>query len=128
MFHLHVRYCSRDGGRSCDAAREYIAREGRYEKRGDAVRWVRSLHMPEWVEGASAPAYWSAAEGRHSRANARTALLVEFALPKQLSDEDSGSADRIALLPARYAPTARPSRRAARWPFSCSRLRRARVA
>jgi hypothetical protein len=88
MFHLHVRYCSRDGGHSCDAAREYIAREGRYKKRGDAVRWVRSLHMPAWVEGASAPAYWSAAEGRHSRANARTALLVVFALPKQLSDGD----------------------------------------
>jgi hypothetical protein len=88
MFHLNVHYRSRDGGRACDAARQYVAREGRYKKRGDTVRWVRSLHMPKWVKGASAATYWRAAEGRHSRANARTALLVEFAIPKQLSKED----------------------------------------
>lgn len=85
MFHLHLQYRSRDGGGSCDSARQYIAREGRFSKRGDTVRWVRSLHMPDWAGTGSAAAYWSAAEGKHSRANARTALLVEFALPKNLS-------------------------------------------
>lgn len=88
MFHLNVRYRSRDGGGSCEAARQYIAREERYAKRGDSVRWVRSLNMPEWADGASAPKYWRAAEGRHSRVNARTAILVECAVPKQLSAED----------------------------------------
>lgn len=91
MFHLNVRYRSRDGGGSCEAARQYIAREGRYAKRGDTVRWVRSLNMPEWADGASAPKYWRAAEGRHSRVNARTAILVEFAVPKQLAAEDQDS-------------------------------------
>jgi len=91
MFHLNVRYRSRDGGGSCEAARQYIAREGRYAGRGDSVRWVRSLNMPEWVDGASAPKYWRAAEGRHSRVNARTAILVEFAVPKQLTAEEQDS-------------------------------------
>lgn len=88
VFHLHVKYRSRDGGGSCEAAMEYIAREGRYKGRGDKVRWVQSLHMPAWAGGATARVYWHAAEGPHSRANARTAMLVEFAIPKQLPAED----------------------------------------
>lgn len=87
MFHLNVKYRSRDGGGSSEAAMEYIAREGRYKGRGDEVRWVQSLHMPAWAEGATARAYWHAAEGPHSRVNARTAMLVEFAIPKDLPRE-----------------------------------------
>ncbi|NML48025.1 MobA/MobL family protein [Ramlibacter sp. G-1-2-2] len=88
MFHLHVRYRSRDSGGSCDSARQYIAREGRFAGRGDKVRWVQSFHMPEWVRGDSAPTYWRAAEGPNSRVNARTAILLEFAVPKPLARED----------------------------------------
>lgn len=88
VFHLNVKYRSRDGGGSCEAAMEYIAREGRYKGRGDKVRWVQSLHMPAWAGGATARVYWHAAEGPHSRANARTAMLVEFAIPKELPPED----------------------------------------
>ncbi|UUZ68771.1 MobA/MobL family protein [Polaromonas sp. P2-4] len=94
MFHLHLQYRSRDGGGSCDSARQYIAREERFAGRGDSVRWVRSLHMPTWAGGGSAAAYWKAAESKHSRANARTALFVEFALPKNLTRE---SQDALAL-------------------------------
>lgn len=91
MFHLHVGYRSRDGGGSCEAARQYIAREGRYAKRGDTVRWIQSLHMPLWAGGASAPRYWRAAEGPDSRVNARTVTLIEIAVPRQLprADQDA---------------------------------------
>lgn len=85
MFHMHVSYRSRDGGRSCESARQYIAREGRFRKRGDTVRMVVSINMPDWAGDISANVYWAAAEGAHSRANARTALMVEFALPSGLS-------------------------------------------
>lgn len=73
---------------------EYIAREGRYKGRGDKVRWVQSLHMPVWAGGATARAYWHAAEGRNSRVNARTAMLIEFAIPKELP---AGDQDALVL-------------------------------
>lgn len=91
MFHLNVKYRSRDGGGSCEAAMEYIAREGRYKGRGDKVRWVQSLHMPAWAGDTTARVYWHSAEGPHSRVNARTAMLVEFAIPKQLPIEDQNA-------------------------------------
>jgi hypothetical protein len=91
VFHMHIRYRSRDGGGSCDAAREYLAREGSYAKCGDKVRWVQSLHMPVWAGEGSAAIYWQAAEGRRSRVNARTALLIEFALPKNLTVTDQNA-------------------------------------
>jgi hypothetical protein len=91
MFHLNVKYRSRDGGGSCEAAMEYIARKGRYKGRGDKVRWVQSLHMPAWADDTTARAYWHAAEGPKSRVNARTAMLVEFAIPKQLPVEDQNA-------------------------------------
>ena len=95
MFHLHVRYRSRDGGGSCESARQYIVREGSFTKRGDAVRWVQSLHMPPWAGGESASIYWRAAEGPHSRVNARTALLIEFAVPRQLSVDDQNALVKV---------------------------------
>lgn len=87
MFHVHVQYRSRDGGSSCESARQYIAREGKYKLRGDKVRWVRSVHMPSWAGAGSAPTYWRAAEGDDSRENARTAILIEGAIPKTLNPE-----------------------------------------
>lgn len=87
MFHLHIRYLSRDGGGSCESARQYAVREGRFRNRGDVVRLVRSLYMPDWARGASAPRYWGAAEGPSARVNARTAILIVFALPRTLQRE-----------------------------------------
>lgn len=91
---MHIQYRSRDGGRSCDKARQYIAREGEFVGCGDTVRWVKSLHMPVWAGDGSTAVYWQAAEGRHSRVNARTGILVEFALPKVLTVPDQ---DALAL-------------------------------
>jgi hypothetical protein len=48
---------------------------------------VKSLHMPEWAGAGSAAQYWRAAEGRDSRENARTAILIECAIPKNLTPE-----------------------------------------
>lgn len=104
MFHMHIRYRSRDGGGSCDSARQYLVREGKFKKGGDTVRWVRSLYMPEWAGDGSAEVYWRAAEGRHSRVNARTGILVEFALPKNLPPaEQDALALRMAELLASMA-------------------------
>jgi hypothetical protein len=94
MFHLHVRYLSRDGGGSCESARQYVVRAGRFRNRGDAVRLVRSLHMPQWAKGDSAANYWAAAEGGNARVNARTALLIVFALPRNLLAD---AQDELAL-------------------------------
>lgn len=91
---MHIRYRSRDGGGSCESARQYLAREGKFKKGGDTVRLVRSLYMPEWAGDGSAESYWRAAEGRHSRVNARTGILVEFALPKNLPPAEQ---DALAL-------------------------------
>jgi hypothetical protein len=91
VFHLHVRYRSRDGGCSCESAREYISREGAYATRPDKVRWATSVHMPRWASEGTAANYWQAAEGRNSRANARTAILVEFALPKALPVDEQNT-------------------------------------
>ena len=91
---MHIQYRSCDGGRSCDKARQYIAREGEFVGCGDTVRWVKSLHMPVWAGDGSTAVYWQAAEGRHSRVNARTGILFEFALPKVLTVPDQ---DALAL-------------------------------
>lgn len=91
MFHLHIRYLSRDGGGSCDSVRQYIAREGRFAKRGDSVRWVQSLHMPRWADHDSAARYWQAAEGPNSRVNGRTAIVIEAALPTALAAADQNA-------------------------------------
>jgi hypothetical protein len=91
---MHIRYQSRDGGGSCDSARQYLAREEKFANGGDTVRWVQSLHMPAWAGDGSAAPYWRAAEGKRSRVNARTGILVEFALPKNLPPAEQ---DALAL-------------------------------
>ncbi len=85
MFHLHISYTSRKSGSSSLGAVQYIARQGRYANRPDRVRMVQSLHMPAWSGGPEADCYWRAAEGKWSRINARTAIKIEFALPRGLS-------------------------------------------
>jgi hypothetical protein len=63
----------------------YIARIGRYEKRGDKVRLLASLNMPPWASTQDGAAYWKAADSTRNRANARLGYLVEYALPRELS-------------------------------------------
>ena len=84
MYHFHVRYISKGSGVSTERAMQYITRTGRFKKRGDHVREVISLHMPKWAVGVGAKLYWQSADSTASRANARSAYMIEFALPKLL--------------------------------------------
>ena len=85
MYHFHVRYISKGSGASTERVLQYITRTGRFKKRGDHVREVISLHMPKWAERVGARLYWKSADSTASRANARSAYMIEFALPKHLS-------------------------------------------
>lgn len=85
MFHMHIRYIAKSTGASTQESLHYIARTGKYAKRGDKVRLLMSLHMPGWASTHHGAAYWQAADSIKNRANARLAYLVEFALPRALS-------------------------------------------
>jgi hypothetical protein len=85
MYHFHVRYMSKATNGSTERVMQYITRTGRFKKRGDQVREVISLHMPKWAVGVGAKLYWQSADSTASRANARSAYMIEFALPKLLS-------------------------------------------
>lgn len=87
MFHLHIRYISKSTKASAQLSISYIARTGRYAKRGDKVRVLGSLNMPVWASTQDGAAYWQAADSTRNRANARLGYLVECALPKVLSSQ-----------------------------------------
>lgn len=87
MFHMHIRYIAKSTGASTQESLHYIARTGKYAKRGDKVRLLMGLHMPGWASTHHGAAYWRAADSTKNRANARLAYLVEFALPRALSTE-----------------------------------------
>ncbi len=86
MFHLNVRYISKGTGQSAARAMQYITRTGPYQRRGDSVRIVVSLNMPYWGQD-DVQAYWQQADSGANRVNARTAYMIEFALPKALAQE-----------------------------------------
>lgn len=84
MYHLHVRYISKSSLRSVLDAYDYIARIGRYARRGDAVREVISVGMPQWIQQGDRE-FWETAQSTSSRVNARLCYLIECALPRQLT-------------------------------------------
>jgi hypothetical protein len=87
MFHLHVRRVSRGAARGALDRLNYIRREGRYAKRGDVVRLLQSVNLPNWA--TSDPAmYWRALDQEHIRTNARLLFTVEAAIPRALSVAD----------------------------------------
>lgn len=92
MFHLHVSRVSRRIKRDAASQIDYIARTGRYKGRGDEVRWVESMNMPDWA-GAGHHTYWTALDTHPCRINARLLYSVEVALPRQL---DVDAQDRLA--------------------------------
>lgn len=82
IFHLHVSYVSRSRGSSATYSAEYINRIGSSARRPDKVLASGSMHMPPWVEDELGMGYWKQADGTGTRANARLAYRVEFALPR----------------------------------------------
>jgi hypothetical protein len=86
-FHLSFRSGSRGGGASAASAYDYVAREGEYdgEDRDQAI-YTESGHMPSWA-GDDARAYWDAAD-LYERANGRLCVSADFALPRDLDNDD----------------------------------------
>ena len=82
VYHLKAGFGSRAGGQSAAAKRDYIEREGRYERDRDELEHSESGHMPAWAE-EDPRAYWQAADD-HERANGRLYSEIQFALPREL--------------------------------------------
>ena len=86
VFHLKASFGSRSGGQSASAKSDYIEREGRYEKDGEELEHKEHGNMPEWAEDDPGK-YWEAAD-EHERANGRLYSEVQFALPKELNEDE----------------------------------------
>ena len=86
VFHLKAGFGSRAGGQSARAKSQYIEREGRYEKDAEELEHKEHENMPEWAED-DAGKYWEAAD-EHERANGRLYSEVQFALPKELNEDE----------------------------------------
>ena len=98
VFHLKASFGSRSGGQSALAKSQYIEREGRYEKDGEELEHKEHENMPEWARD-DPEKYWEAAD-EHERANGRLYSEVQFALPKELNEDErreaaSGFAERL---------------------------------
>ena len=86
VFHLKAGFGSRAGGQSARAKSDYIEREGRYEQNREELEHKEHGNMPEWAEDDPG-AYWEAAD-EHERANGRLYSELQFALPKELGEDD----------------------------------------
>ena len=98
VYHLKVSIGSRAGGQSAGAKADYIEREGNYEKDREELEHKEHGNMPEWAKD-DPHSYWEAADD-HERANGRLYREVQFALPKELNEEQrrelaSGFAKRL---------------------------------
>ena len=98
VYHLKVSIGSRSGGQSARAKADYIEREGRYEQDREELEHRESGNMPEWAKD-DPRSYWAAAD-EYERANGQLYREVQFALPKELSEDErrelaSGFAKRL---------------------------------
>ena len=114
VYHLKVSMGSRSGGQSASAKFDYIEREGRYEQDREELEHRESGNMPEWAKD-DPRSYWEAAD-EHERANGQLYREVQFALPKELSEDErrelaSGFAKRLTEGGAAALHAGRPSRR-----------------
>ena len=114
VYHLKVSIGSRAGGQSAGAKADYIEREGNYEKDREELEHKEHGNMPEWAKD-DPHSYWKAAD-EHERANGRLYREVQFALPKELNEEQrrelaSGFAKRLTEGRAATLHAGRPSRR-----------------
>lgn len=85
MYHLHVRSVRKSAGESSAESAAYMTRTGKHKTRGDVIRNTFQLNMPSWVKVSDTLMYWQLADSTISRVNGRSAYLVDFALPRQLS-------------------------------------------
>ena len=85
VYHLKVSIGSRAGGQSAGAKADYMEREGNYEKDREELEHKEHGNMPEWAKD-DPHSYWEAAD-EHERANGRLYREIQFALPKELNEE-----------------------------------------
>ena len=85
VYHLKVSIGSRSGGQSAGAKADYIEREGNYEKDREELEHKEHGNMPQWAKD-DPHSYWEAAD-EHERANGRLYREIQFALPKELNEE-----------------------------------------
>jgi len=85
--HLSFRSSSRASGASSASAFDYISREREFDgpDRDPAV-YTESEHMPSWAED-DPRIFWDAAD-MFERANGRLNVTADFALPRELDEED----------------------------------------
>jgi hypothetical protein len=81
---VHVVMKSSSKAPPSAAHADYIARDGKYGRRG-GIELVESGNMPEFAE-ADPRAFWVAAD-THERANGRAYTELQIALPRELSEE-----------------------------------------
>lgn len=84
IYHLNASTVSR-GTASAKSRYEYIKREGRYKSDHAEVTYSQSGNMPKWAE-ENPRAYWDGAD-TYERGNGRLFKQLEFALPKELSQD-----------------------------------------
>ncbi|CDQ11689.1 Putative relaxase/mobilization nuclease domain-containing protein (plasmid) [Acidithiobacillus ferrivorans] len=122
-YHLHAKTQSRGAGKGAGGHARYILRQGPYSKRtvevvdgatvqrveesrSSEVLYAESDHLPAW---AQTPAdYWDAAD-QYERANGTVYREIEFALPKELSDNENielarSFAEELAAVPDGATP------------------------
>ena len=85
IFHLTVKAGTRAKGTVAARKADYIQRENQYEKQPDACLYKESGNLPDWAENGRD--YWQAAD-QFERANGRLFVEVEFALPRDLSQDE----------------------------------------
>ncbi len=86
IYHLTAKTVSRGGTSSAQGRFEYVCRAWRFSHDANEVQHVQSGNMPAWAM-ENPGAYWSAAD-LHERANGRLFKQLEFALPRELSEEE----------------------------------------
>ena len=89
IYHLTVKNGSRNGGQSARAKANYVCRDGRYGENSkvdrDPVLAIQHGNMPSWAKH-DPMSYWVAAD-KFERANGRLYREIEFALPRELDEQ-----------------------------------------
>ena len=88
MFHIQIRRVSAGTKDSAIDRLRYIARTDRYAGRGDTVRHIATVNMPEWVHTRTGEDYWREADSPRMRTNGRLLFTIEIAIPRCLEPED----------------------------------------
>ena len=90
IYHLTAKTISRGSGVSAKARHEYIEREGRYKSDASEVAYKENGNMPAWAQ-ENPRTYWESAD-TYERANGRLFRQIEFALPRELTQDEQRQA------------------------------------